>query len=254
MIERFLDVALTAREVGCRDLDGVGVVAVDILRASTTITAALGAGALGVWPVADPDRARCLGRRLGGLVGGEREGLPLPGFDLGNSPREYTREVVGGRPIILTTSNGTLTLVNARAAGWVVVGCFNNLGAVASWVQRRSGGPVLIACAGTDGGERVSGEDLLFAGELVNLLTGRDRRRWHLREGALAAGEGARNCRGPVKQAVAEMPHARRLVRLGLGDDIAWAGEVDSSDTVGMMLEDSAGRPYVRATGDGSRG
>lgn len=254
MKEHSLDVAFTARELAHRDLEGVGVVVVDILRATTTLTAALAAGALGIWPVADPEEARSLGRILSALVGGERGGLPLPGFDLGNSPLEYTREVVGGRPIVLTTSNGTMTLGNSVGGQWVIAGCFNNLSAVAARLQRWPEGPVLIACAGTDGGKRESEEDLLFAGELTDRLMQMEGSRWHLEEGACAACDYSARRRGPVREALREMPHARELVRLGLGDDVIWAGRMNTLDTVGVMVEDASGRPCIKVAGEGAHG
>ncbi len=248
--ETSLDVVFTAREVPCRDLEGVGVVVVDVLRATTTLTAALAAGAQGVWPVDHPDKARSLGRKLGALVGGEREGLALPGFDLGNSPLEYTREVVAGKPIVLTTSNGTMALGHSRAGRWVIAGCFNNLEAVASHIEASETCPVLIVCAGTDRGSRLSEEDLLFAGALTRRLIKGDPSRWHLEGGAVAAREYAAEKRGSVADAFQEMAHVRYLVDLGLGDDVTWASRTGTSDTVAVMAEDAAGRPYLKALGD----
>ncbi len=251
MKETSLDVVFTARDVPCRDLEGVGVVVVDVLRATTTLTAALAAGAQGVWPVDHPEKARALGRDLGALVGGEREGLALPGFDLGNSPLEYTREVVAGKPIVLTTSNGTMALGHSREGRWVIAGCFNNLEAVAAHIEACEKGPVLIVCAGTDRGSRLSEEDLLFAGVLTRRLTEGDPSRWHLEEGAIAAREYAAEQRGSVAEAFREMAHVQYLVDLGLGDDVKWASQMGTSDTVATMAEDAAGRPYMRAMGAG---
>src|SRR5437867_11477008 len=92
-----------------RFVGGVAVV-IDVLRASTTIVHALVAGCTAVRPCAEVEEARELaGQMRAGrvLLGGERGGVPLPGFDLGNSPGEYTGQVCKGKTLVLTKSNGT---------------------------------------------------------------------------------------------------------------------------------------------------
>src|SRR5262245_36031837 len=101
-----------------RLVGGVAVV-IDVLRATTTIVHALAAGCLAVRPCLEVEEARALadGMRAGRvLLGGERGGIPLPGFDLGNSPREYTGKVCKNNTLVLTTSNGTRALHRAAEA------------------------------------------------------------------------------------------------------------------------------------------
>jgi 2-phosphosulfolactate phosphatase len=100
-------------------------------------------------------------------VAGERRGEPLAGFDLGNSPLEFTAERVAGRMIFFTTSNGTEALLAARPAAEVAVAAFVNLAAVAAWAAAAARN-VVIACAG-DAGQR-SLEDEVCAGLLVDRL------------------------------------------------------------------------------------
>src|ERR1051326_320070 len=101
------------------ELAGGVAVVVDVLRASTTIVHALAAGCVAVRPCAEVADARALAEQLPAgklLLGGERGGSPLPGFDLGNSPREYTPARCGGTILVLTTTNGTAALLRAAEA------------------------------------------------------------------------------------------------------------------------------------------
>jgi len=111
---------------------GIAII-VDVLRASTTIVTALEAGAAFVKPVVEVEEAHRLRSSSGGswVLGGERGGVLIPGFDLGNSPAEYCRSVVDSRGIVMTTTNGTLAIERCLAAEIVLVGSFLNRRAVA---------------------------------------------------------------------------------------------------------------------------
>src|SRR5690606_11896085 len=107
-------------------------VIIDVLRASTSVSAALQAGAARVIPFATIDDAKRFADKLAAageppLLGGERGGVKIEGFDLGNSPREYTAERVGGRTIAFTTTNGTRALMAAASAARVYMGAYANL-------------------------------------------------------------------------------------------------------------------------------
>src|SRR5262249_35839205 len=101
------------------------------------------------------------------LLGGERGGAPLPDFDVGNSPREYTAQLCRGTTLVLTTSNGTRALLRAAAAERTLIAAFLNYSAVCEQI-RQDTRPVHIICAGTEG--EVSLEDTLLAGALVDAL------------------------------------------------------------------------------------
>ena len=146
---------------------------IDVLRASTTIITALANGAARVRPVADVAEARTLAAALGPdtLLGGERGGVRIDGFDLGNSPAEYARDRVAGRSIVITTTNGTAALAACRGAREILVGALVNRSAVAAAVRRLAaaaadGGAVHLVCAGTDG--EVTAEDVLAAGAILD--------------------------------------------------------------------------------------
>src|SRR5204863_3922750 len=126
---------------------------------------ALGNGCAGLVPVAEPAEALARARALGEgtLLAGERKGETIPGFHLGNSPLEVTRERVDGRTVVFTTSNGTRALLAASGAPAVGVAGFVNLSAAAAWALA-SGRDVTVLCAGERG--RVSLEDKVCAGLL----------------------------------------------------------------------------------------
>ena len=151
------------------ELSGSTVVVIDMLRASSTICFALAAGATCVVPLLEIEETRQLADQLGReyvVLGGERRGKIIDGFDLGNSPSEYTPQRVGGRMVLFTTTNGTRALAHASEAAHVLVGAAVNRATAARAV---SDAPrVDILCAGTDG--EVTGEDLLAAGAIVDHL------------------------------------------------------------------------------------
>src|SRR5438105_4631211 len=131
---------------------GVAVV-VDVLRATTTMIYALAAGCVCVRPCAEVEEARGLADQMRAgrvLLGGERGGVPLPGFDLGNSPREFKPKLCRGSTLVLTTTNGTRALLKAAEADRVLVAGFVNYSAVCEQVRQDSR-PIHIVCAGTEG-------------------------------------------------------------------------------------------------------
>jgi 2-phosphosulfolactate phosphatase len=152
------------------DLQGGIAVVIDVLRATSTIIHALAAGAVAVVPCGEIEEARRVAADAPSgtvLLGGERKGLKIPGFDLGNSPDEYTRRVVAGKKIVMTTTNGTRALLRARQARRILIGALSNASAV---VERLAAeiGPAHLICAGTEG--KITLEDVLCAGGIAHWL------------------------------------------------------------------------------------
>jgi len=148
------------------EFQGSVAVVIDILRATSTITHALAHGAETVYPAQEVEQAQQLASALSPkevLLGGERKGEPIVGFDFGNSPLEYTPDRVDGQTVVFTTTNGTRAMMRCVGAGRVYIGAFVNLTAVAEKLDGTAN--VDILCAGTDG--EPSLEDILFAGALV---------------------------------------------------------------------------------------
>ncbi len=205
-------------------------VVIDVIRASTTIVTALDAGARRVLPVESTGDAKARSEALGparALLCGERGGRPIPGFDLGNSPLEFTRERVEDRDIVITTSNGTRALARSRGAEAVLVACLVNLEAVREELVRR-GRPVLVVCAGRGG--RVGLDDVWCAGLLVERL--RETESFEADDGARVALETARGLGAPSAEALAATEAGAALVRIGFGTDLERCASLDASGTV----------------------
>src|SRR5690606_9016889 len=139
---------------------------------TSTIVEALANGARSVFPVASIEAAVRLAQNMGRdevLLCGERRGLPIDGFDLGNSPREYTPDRVAGRSLIMTTTNGTPALLATTTAQETLVASFLNLSAVVARLAE-SGAPATVVCAGRE--RRFSLDDAVCAGAIVRALCG----------------------------------------------------------------------------------
>jgi 2-phosphosulfolactate phosphatase len=145
-------------------------VVIDVLRATTTICHALAAGAQAVHPVLEIDDAhREAQRHPAGvaLLAGERGGKPIPGFQLGNSPAEFTDARCRGRIVVLTTTNGTRAILHARSSRRVLIGAFVNFSAICEELIHETGA-IHLLCSGTNGHATL--EDTVFAGAVVERL------------------------------------------------------------------------------------
>lgn len=153
---------------------GGAVVVIDVLRASTVIVHALAAGAREVVPCLEIEDARRVAADLPSgqaVLGGERGGLPIAGFDLGNSPEEYTPEKVAGKTVVFTTTNGTRAMQRCRQAKRVLIGAFVNASVVSEALTGEE--QLHLLCAGTRG--EITREDVLLAGLLAEqILVGLD--------------------------------------------------------------------------------
>ena len=158
-----VDVVFTPDEAGAAP---TGVV-IDVIRATSTICQALAAGYRRVFCTAEVEEARTLRDALGeGVLGGERQAVRIPGFDLGNSPREYVEPA--GDTLLLSTTNGTRAVVAAaQRCDRVLVGSLLNLTAVVD-AARHAGEDVVVVCAGVQG--TLALDDAFVAGRIVELL------------------------------------------------------------------------------------
>lgn len=247
MIES-LDVAVVPAIAAARDPVRLAVV-IDVLRATSTIVAALENGAAGVIPCRDTDEARLVSRRLGRertRLAGEHEAKAIEGFDLDNSPASFTPEKVAGKTIIMATTNGTKALVEAaRGKGEVFCAALVNRAAVAYALAESSEETALVVCAGTDGA--LSFEDTLCAGSLVDALLQLER---HLQisDAARVALTLWQAFGSRVTTAMASSVHAKTLVRSGFSADIAACARLDVSKLVpryfdGLITPRAAAQP-----------
>lgn len=233
-----LDVYFTPLGLTAGDLAGRGVVVIDVLRATTSIVAALASGARAVVPTATSEEAVKMTANLerdGFVLAGERKYLPIPGFALGNSPLEMTPEQVGGKTVYLATTNGTPALVAAQGADAVLVGAAINFGAVlerarALFVERSD---LAIICAGHE--KQFALEDAYVAGRLVKDVKKR-LRRVDLNDGAsvaLSLTQRYKDWQDALKTSEA----GRTLHALGLGEDVRFSAQVDRFANVPVYSE-----------------
>jgi 2-phosphosulfolactate phosphatase len=187
---------------------------IDVIRATSTIVTALAHGAPGVVSVAGVDDAFALKERNPeALLAGERGGRALPGFDLGNSPEDFTAERVQGRPLILTTTNGTQALAVCAGARAVMTASFLNLDAVAARLLEIEP-PWIIVCAGCNGEFGV--DDAVVAGALAEALG---------REHALVSLY--RSVRGDLAATLLGSAAGRELLKVGLEKDVPFCAQLN---------------------------
>ncbi|NOY30642.1 MAG: 2-phosphosulfolactate phosphatase [Planctomycetes bacterium] len=228
------------------ELAGSVVVVVDLLRASTTICHALASGANSVVPCLEIDEAWAKAKQFSRdeiVLGGERGGEQIEGFDLGNSPADYTADQVFGRTVLFTTTNGTRALAHARLASRVFIGAANNRAAL---VETLADSPRIdILCAGTDG--KITREDNLAAGAICDgLLSQASASPWQTNEWAQAAlGEwqelknlAQAEGRTASEQLALELcvtPGGMNLLVLGYDTDLVLCAQLDTLDVVPEM-------------------
>jgi 2-phosphosulfolactate phosphatase len=215
-------------------LRGRAAVVVDVLRATTTMVHALSAGCRAVLPCVTIEEAHSLAGALpvdSALICGEREGRAIPGFDLGNSPEEFSRSTCAGKTLVMTTTNGTAAIAACLDAAQVLVAGFVNLAATAAWLLRhrtdRGLDTVHIICAGTN--QAVSYEDTLLAAALTHALASGTARPFEI------GNDAARLCLDLSPREFEKLPErlrrgagGRKLLALGLDRDIADAARVDA--------------------------
>ncbi len=196
----------------------------DVLRATSVMLTGLANGASGFIPVEEIAEATALRTsHPNALLAGERDGLRITAaqsggveFDLGNSPREYTRARVQGRMIISTTTNGTRALRACLSAPTVAVSSFLNLSATAEWLTRLAPQHVVLVGAGT--AEFPALEDILCAGALCDLLA-----TFESDDSAKVARQAYREVRGNLLAAVASSRNGSRLLNNpDLREDVEW--------------------------------
>jgi 2-phosphosulfolactate phosphatase len=229
-----LDVFFGHQQFTPTDIAGRVIGVIDVLRASTTIAVALSNGARNIIPFDSPEeavtRSKSLERSTVRLAG-ERKMLAIPGFDLGNSPVEFTREAVEGKTILLSTTNGTGALSGLQGARDVVVASYVNFSAVLAMLRAagRSGTDLAIICAGRE--RQFSLEDAACAGRYVRhiakRLPGTD-----LNDAARACAMIDRRYGDSLDRLFEEASHARALIEAGFAEDLVVCAAVDAYPVV----------------------
>jgi len=206
-------------------------VVIDVLRATSTIVTAFMNGCKSIVPVAEVEEAFRLGNGplVGALIGGERGGLAVEGFHLGNSPREYTFTRVRGQTIIITTTNGTRAFRSLPEAAMGLVGSFLNRGAVAQYCLKQ-GRNVAFIPSGREGG--FSLEDTACAGGIGKTIRKQLQEGAHLTDAALASEILYDHFRGNLLQMFRSSVHGRYLMEIGLEEDLDYCAQIDVTGAV----------------------
>lgn len=229
-----LDVFMSPGELSPGDVQGRVVAMIDVLRASTSIAVALFNGAKTVVPVESVDDAISVAKpfeRTQVLITGELRMLPIPGFDLGNSPLEFTADAVGGRTIVMTTTNGTRALLTLQGARDVVVAAYVNHGAVSALLRTaaRTDTDIAIVCAGSDG--HFSLEDAACAGRYVRSITEQGAS-VAMNDAACASAVIDRKYGDDIAKIFEESTHGQALAEAGFAADLAACAALDSHPVV----------------------
>ena len=239
-----LEVLFTPAEFAAlpeRDLRDTVCVVFDILRATSSMVTALANGAAAVIPVPDiPEALAWRTRQPDVLLAGERNGVRIRAaqtgerdFDLGNSPREFTRSVVAGRTIVTTTTNGTRALRACAGARRVLAGAFLNLTATAREALRADAAELLLVCSGTH--EQAAWEDTLAGGALAALVL-QSGGEIQVSDSAQMAGELFQRHRGDLAGAMKFSTNGRRLLALPeLCGDVPYCLRCDVYDFAAAM-------------------
>ena len=230
-----IDVVLLPQHLQQAHLRERVVVVFDVLRATTTMAAALAAGVAEIRVFGDLDSARAAaaGAGQGALLCGEANCLPPPGFDLGNSPGAFSRALHAGRTLYMSTSNGTRAIVAAREAPVVLTGALVNASAVARAIAARwPDRDVTLLCSGTGGA--VAMEDVLGAGAVLDACAA---------IGPVSPASDvaimarrlfeARRC--DLSAALTESLGGRNVIAAGLAADIEFAASLNQLNTVGFV-------------------
>lgn len=234
-----IDVVFGAHTAPTSEFAGRVVAVIDVLRASTTIAAALANGARAVVPVESSDAAVTRAKafeRTDVLLVGERKTKPIPGFDLGNSPREFTRDAVEGKTVLMTTTNGTPAIMNTPGARDVVIASYVNYTAVLAMLRAalRGGADVTIVCAGRD--RQFALEDAGCAGRYVYNVTKR-MADVELNDAAQACALIDRKYGDQLVKLFEASEHGRLLCDSGFAADLDECAAIDSYPVIPLYQE-----------------
>jgi len=224
-----IDVFTTSLALREEDVRKKTVVVIDVLRASSTIVTALHNGVKAVIPVEDMEAAHKIAQNLdssGYLLCGEKDGVKIQGYHLGNSPLEYEEEKIKGKIIIFNTTNGTKAISRSTSADRLIIGSFLNLKTVVDSLKADPN-EIILVCAGWK--NRFSLEDTLCAGNIIFDLT-EGKLPEDTSDGSVAAFSLYANYRNRVEEMIRSSNHAMRLKHLNVEEDLAYCSKVSILD------------------------
>jgi 2-phosphosulfolactate phosphatase len=210
---------------------GKTTVVIDVLRATSTIITAINNGAKEIVPVASVEFAvKVSGGMFGGqtLLGGERNTKKIEGFALGNSPFEYSKEVVDGKSIVFYTTNGTKAIAKAKYSENLFICSFSNITAVTNHLISLNT-DVEIICSGRN--NYLALEDTVCAGMLVSKLQ-KNLGDIIINDSAKAALILYEKYNSDILSVLQSSDHGEILIKNGFENDLEYCSKTDVSDTV----------------------
>jgi 2-phosphosulfolactate phosphatase len=230
-----IDVAFSATHVDELQLRDKNVLVIDVLRSSTTVITALANGAREIIPVASVESAVKISGSLFGdvmLRGGERNGRMIQGFNLGNSPLEYTEATVKGKSIIFCTTNGAVAMTKCRYARMMGVTGFVNISKSVELLQGVEGDALLLCSGRTGATSGFSIEDTVCAGMMIDMLLEADAAAVELADSSLAALSLYKRYARSIPKLLRECDHGKYLAEIGFEEDLALCSKVDTIPVV----------------------
>lgn len=231
-----LDLLFLPSEVTDSQLENKLVIVIDVLRASSTIATALHNGAKDIIPAESQESATRLMQDIGRkyvLLCGERRGVKIEGFDLGNSPFEYTDSQIRDKTLIFSSTNGSRAIVKAASASQVIIGCFLNLNFVLDYACQTQFEEVALLCSGKE--ERFSLEDSVCAGMMVSQLKEKTKDHIELSDSAWAGFHIYNQYNRDILKMLTLSSHGKYLIGLGFHEDLAFCSQVDSLPIVPVL-------------------
>ncbi len=228
-----VDVCLSPNLYELCDQKNSIVVVIDILRATSAICTAFEFGVEKVIPVDSVEKANEY-KKKGFLVGAERNGQKLDGFDFGNSPYSYTDPRIKNQPVVITTTNGTRAIELAKDNHMVVIGAFTNISALCNWLAEQDQ-DILLLCSGWKG--RINLEDSMFAGAVVDRLFEHPSFDEHYSDAALAARHLYLLGEEDPQVFLRNSSHRKRLADLNLKEDIKYSLQVDKTEVIPVLRD-----------------
>ena len=230
-MSRQIEVCLSPVMVPHYQMAGRIVVVIDIFRASSSICYGIDNGAKAIIPVATVDE--CLSYAdQGYLLAAERNGEVVEGFDFGNSPYSYTAEKVKGQTVVLTTTNGTFAIQQAKQADQIVLGSFLNLTSICNWLIAQDK-DVLLLCSGWK--NKFNLEDTLFAGAVVHQIK---KSFSHFCDAAIAAEDLYLLAKSDLRGYLHKSSHSQRLKELNIENDIQFCLKQDCCQAIPGLVGD----------------
>ena len=236
-----IDVVFSPARVAAADVQGKTVALIDVLRATSTIAVALHNGARAVVPAGSSEEALRIAANLekdATVLAGERRAQRIPGFALGNSPSEFTRDAVGGKTVVLSTTNGTAAIAQLQGAGEIVVTAAVNFAASRERCREalEKSGELFSVCAGNE--QQFALEDAFAAGRLVKVLLPQGGlKETRVNDGVLAALEIARHFGDRWLKAFRASSHGQELQDLGYREDVKLCAQEDTHPVLALHAD-----------------